>query len=380
MDHPPAEPLTRTSLAPVGPLPSNLAAGLFQQELPGLNGIRAIAAFMVVLGHAGLERISAGLGVLIFFVLSGFLITWLLLSEQERTSTISLRKFYIRRSLRIFPVFYFFWFLVVGGLLVRHRVVNWPQSIASFLYLNDYYQAIFGDPNTGLSATWSLAVEEQFYIFWPVTFLLLSKDRRKMASVLLWSIGVLWVFRLVMIFAFHVPQGYIYEAFDMRADHLLSGCLLAVSLRTGLFPKLWQWLCSTWWPGALTVAGLIFCSLGETHYGPDFRDTISFIAAPVLSASLIVCAIAFSKQGAWRILDTGVMRYLGRISYSIYLFQGFAIWNIEKISGRYPFWLQLAAIIVATILLASGSYFFVERYFLKLKTRFSTAPVGAPVL
>jgi peptidoglycan/LPS O-acetylase OafA/YrhL len=357
-------------------LPMNLNLGLSQAELPGLNGIRAIAAFLVVFYHFGLPGVSGGLGVLIFFVLSGFLITWLLLAEQERTSTISLRKFYARRTLRIFPAFYAYWFLLITALLVSHKTIHWAQALCSFFYVNNYYQGIFGDPNTGLSHTWSLAVEEQFYLLWPVTFLALSRDRRRMAYTLVGMIGALWLYRFVMRFGFHVWQGYAYEAFDMRADHLLIGCLLAVSLRSGMFVRLWEFLCSHWLPGALTVLGLALCSYVEQRSPVSFRDAFSFTVAPLLSAFLIVSAIAFSGRGFWRALDWNWMRYLGRISYSIYLYQQLTVGIANKFTAHYPLLVRLAAAVALTILAATGSYFIVERYFLSLKARFANSPAA----
>ncbi|HSR06312.1 MAG TPA: acyltransferase, partial [Bryobacteraceae bacterium] len=95
-----------------------LRANLAKRHMPSLDGLRAIAAFLVVFYHAGVAWSPGGLGVLTFFVLSGFLITWLLLKEEEQSGTISLKSFYIRRSLRIFPAFYAYWFLVSAALLL----------------------------------------------------------------------------------------------------------------------------------------------------------------------------------------------------------------------------------------------------------------------
>ena len=146
-------------------LPSALASGLRSSHLSGIDGIRAIAAFLVVFYHYGFRWCPRGPGVLVFFVLSGFL------------GKISLKLFYIRRSLRIFPAFYAFWFLWIGTLVLLGKKFNVPQAITSFFYVNNYYQAIYGDPNTGLSHTWSLGIEEQFYLVWPLVFLLLKRDR-----------------------------------------------------------------------------------------------------------------------------------------------------------------------------------------------------------
>lgn len=151
-------------------LPAPLVAGLQRSHLPSLDGIRAIAVFLVVFYHLGVPGIPGGMGVLIFFVLSGFLITWLLLKEEERFGHISLKLFYARRTLRIFPAFYVYWFLIIGLSIISSRHIFRAQAVCSFFYISNYYQAIFGDPNTGLSHTWSLGVEEQFYLVWPVTF------------------------------------------------------------------------------------------------------------------------------------------------------------------------------------------------------------------
>jgi peptidoglycan/LPS O-acetylase OafA/YrhL len=251
--------------------------------------------------------------------------------------------------------------------------LHWPQGICSFFYAANYYQAIFGDPDTGLSHTWSLAVEEQYYLLWPMTFVVLSGDPRKMARRLVSIIGLLWLYRVVMLCVFHVREGYVYEAFDMRMDHLLIGCLLAVSLRQGHFARLWAFLCSSWIPGVSTLAGLALCSVAETLYGATFRNYIGFVVAPVFSAFFIAQAIAFSGRGLWRVLDWNWMRYLGRISYSIYLYQQLTVGIAQKLAARYGPAAQFAAAIALTILAATGSYFVVERYFLSLKARFVAA-------
>src|SRR5262249_14278091 len=141
-------------------------------------------------------------------------------------------------------------------LYVSHKRIVWGQVVASLLYVNNYYQAIKGDPNTFLSHTWSLAIEEQFYLLWPLTFVLLRRHPRRLAQALLTIIGFVWVYRWVLI-PRHVPQGYIYEAFDTRADQLIVGCLLAVALRHGWWPRLWEILCSRTTLPAITLMALI---------------------------------------------------------------------------------------------------------------------------
>ena len=130
-------------------LPISLTAALKRPSLPSLDGLRAVAVFIVVLYHFGLTAVNGGQGVLIFFVISGFLITWLLLKEEEKWGSVSLKLFYLRRTLRIFPAFYAYWILVVVGFGLLGKHVHPVQATAAFFYVNNYYQGIFGDPKIG---------------------------------------------------------------------------------------------------------------------------------------------------------------------------------------------------------------------------------------
>jgi peptidoglycan/LPS O-acetylase OafA/YrhL len=313
------------------------------------------------------------LGVLAFFVLSGFLITWLLLKEEERYGEISLKLFYIRRSLRIFPAFYCYWFLLNSALLLVGRQVVIPQAVCAAFYVNNYYQAIFGDPSTGLSHTWSLGIEEQFYVLWPMTFLFLKRNRSRM-WFLVAAIAAVWVYREVLVFLVHMNQGYIYEAFDARADHLLIGCLLAVVLRDRAFGLLWERLCWSPWFPVLTAAGLFLSAALANRYGTMYRDAVGFIVDPLLVAILIVQTVAHRSTGLGVALNWGWMRYLGSISYSIYLYQQIVIGPAKSFTTS-THWLALPASMACVVIVASASYWIVEKPFLRLKGRFFV-PVG----
>ena len=145
---------------------AGLRATLAGRHLPGLDGLRALSVFTVIAYHAG-APVPGDLGVSAFFVLSGFLITWLLMKELEETGRISLRDFYARRTLRIFPAYYVF---IIGSLVLdTARGFPWPgeMTLSAFTYTVNYYNAIRGHPSTGIAHAWSLAVEEQFYLLWP---------------------------------------------------------------------------------------------------------------------------------------------------------------------------------------------------------------------
>jgi peptidoglycan/LPS O-acetylase OafA/YrhL len=263
---------------------------------------------------------------------------------------------------------------------LRHTRIVWPQTIAALFYVTNYYQAINGDPNTGFSHTWSLAIEEQFYLLWPLTFILLRRNYRRMAQVLAGAIVAIWIYRAVLVFVFHVNQGYIYEAFDTRADHLLIGCLLAVMLRARLLTGFWNWISVRSWAAAAVAGLLALSSIAESVYGATYRDTVSFIANPLLTAIWITQLIALRDVWWWHWTSWGWVRYLGRISYSIYLYQQLVVGIPKKLLPHAPMVAQLLATIALVVMVASGSHFLIERPFLKLKKRFQRTAAGPELL
>jgi peptidoglycan/LPS O-acetylase OafA/YrhL len=360
--------VSETSRAALSALPLRLHEGLAQSHLPALDGLRMVAALLVVLYHFDSRIEVGGHGVLSFFVLSGFLITWLLLKEDERYGTVSLRLFYMRRALRIFPAFYAFWLAWTAGLMILDRRIVWGEALSAFAYVSNYYHAILGDPNTGYSHTWSLAIEEQFYLLWPVSFLALRRYPRRLAVTLAMTIVGVWLYRLILEFGINVWQGYIYAAFDTRADHLLIGCLLAVVLRRGGLPRVWARLCTPMM--SLVVLGLLATSILLFHvFGPVYRNVVGFVVDPLLVAILIPQVIALRDSIWWRWLNWRWVRYFGTISYSTYLYQQVVIDPVRKAFGAYPPVVQLVVTMAAIIVTASASYFLVERPFLRLKDR-----------
>ena len=343
---------------------------LARKHLPGLDALRAVAAFLVVYYHAGVPFVSGGMGVLAFFVLSGFLITWLLLSERAKYGFTSFKLFYIRRSLRIFPAFYCYWALLNALLWATGKRLVWPQAIASFFYVNNYWQAWNGDPNTGLSHTWSLGIEEQFYLLWPLGLVWMEK-RGKTWSGLLWLIPLLWALRLVLKFGFEVRQGYIYSALETRADHLLIGALLAVGLYRGYWPAVWRALTASRLLPLGTLLLLAVSMLAGNQLGHQYRDTIGFIVDPVLVAVLIVQWMTFGGKGMWSWVENPVIRYLGRISYSIYLYQQVVPDMTRKLLPGGGLAARAVVTTVLVVALASLSYWLVERPFLQWKEKFA---------
>ena len=258
---------------------------------------------------------------------------------------------------------------MVGTLLLLHKRFVIAQAICSFFYLNDYYQGIFGDPNTGLSHTWSLAVEEQFYLIWPVVFILLRTNRRRI-RFLAWAIAATVAYRQALVFVVPWNQGYTYEAFDARADHLMIGCLVAVVLRERAAVAVWSRICVSPVLAWVTVALLCISGALSVTYGAIYRDTVGSVADPALVAMLLVQTITWPSEGVGAALNWRWMRYLGAISYSIYLYQQIVVGEMEKVTRSWP-WLSLPAIVAGVIAAASFSYWVVERPALSLRQRFS---------
>ena len=342
--------------------------------LPSIDGLRTCSVLMVILFHFGISASPAGLGVLGFFVLSGFLITWLLLKELDRTGTVSVGRFYKRRFLRIFPAFYCFWFLSIALLYVRGHAVPWAHALSAFAYFSDYYSAIVRPPASYYSHTWSLAIEEQFYLFWPVVVYLLRNKLRWLNRVVVFVIAFVWLYRPILRLGFGVNQSYIYNAFDTRVDHIMIGCLLAILLKRGLFTAVWNWLYKRPYVSVLTAvllaASVVAAYLDKTAL---YRDLVGFIVDPLLVALLLVQTL-LGAGGLWNWLQTGVMRYLGKISYSLYLYQQITLYPVRVLCKAMPVFVQLAIALAFTVAVASVSYYAIERPFLRRKAKLAIDP------
>jgi peptidoglycan/LPS O-acetylase OafA/YrhL len=359
-------------------LPPALWHNLHQKKIPKLDALRAISALIVVLYHFfNLALFPAGLGVMVFFVISGFLITWLLLDEFDTTQTISLTRFYFRRTFRIFPAFYVFWIVIVGGLLLKHGHLLWGQAIATFFYVGNYYQGLNGYPQTGLSHAWSLGVEEQYYLLWPALFRMFAAHRQRLLQVTCAAILLIWIYRIILQAAGASPQ-YIYTAFDTRADHLLIGCALAISLRYQYFARFFAFICARTAYMLVPLAGLVLSSAAWWRYGDAYRNAIAFVLDPVLITILMAQLLATrDRRLAW--MDSPLLVYLGTISYSTYLYHKLAGELVDKsLAGRIPHALIVILGVAATYAVASVSYHLVEKPFLLLRDHIRRSRSAAP--
>src|ERR1700722_6799319 len=319
------------------------------KRIPSLDGLRAISITLVILSHlvkwkhVSLDVLGSygTLGVNVFFVLSGFLITKLLLREYERTSTINLREFYIRRAFRIFPAA--FVFLAVVIILYWHQM-TWYHVAAAVFYLANMDLSrpwIFGH-------LWSLSVEEQFYLLWPFA---VKKCHRYRTAILLAAFLATPVFRAAL-YAFKVHNGLL-TSLPVYSDQLAIGCLLAVFAPR--LPKI---------SGYFALAMLFAAILIPWFPAISARRTLFmlFCLGPVLQASL-AGLVLHVIQVPYRFLNWSPVAWMGRISYSLYLWQELFCSNAKLHSGYI---LVLPALACACL-----SYYLVEQPMLRLRDRYT---------
>jgi len=341
--------------------------------LLGLDGLRAIAISLVILYHFGFDWAPGGRGVVLFFVLSGFLITRLLLREHARAGRISISRFYARRALRIFPAFYCYWLVVVVWLLVNGKTVPWGHAIASLAYTTDYFNAILGDPNTPFSHIWSLAIEEQFYLLWPILFVVLIPKPKYLALTLAGLIGTVWLWRIALTLFTPTQEGYIYAAFDTRVDHILVGCLLAILSTSGRSSHLVKHLARKTYFPIVTLVLLVLSIFGGDWLGratgrqAEYRDVIGFAIEPIIIAVFLIQVVQLGARSPWSWLEWPPLRLIGRLSYSLYLYQQLALWSVASRLAERPPVFQFVVATAATVLLAAASYYLVERPFLLIR-------------
>jgi peptidoglycan/LPS O-acetylase OafA/YrhL len=358
--------------------PAALRDLIAREHLPALDGLRAVAVAAVMVFHFGAASFYwAKLGVTLFFVLSGFLITLLLIREREATGSVSLRKFYFRRALRIFPAYYVFLLLSFGWMLIEGMDVPAALVLSAGLYALNYVQAFGAFRDTPVSHGWSLGVEEQFYLLWP-TMLLAAWNRKVAPGALVgFALGAILLWRVFLVVTDLVPDGYQYYAFDTQFDALLIGCGLALCARAEWVQRVADAVSVTPVAPLLTVVALAL-----SHQIPvdAWYLTIGNLFDAVLLAILLVQAMMLHQHVTWRWIEWRWVRFLGAISYPLYLYHQLGRRIVDNVwQPRFAVWIVVTTAV--SLVLAIGSYYFVEQPFLKLKKRFArTAPPATEAL
>jgi peptidoglycan/LPS O-acetylase OafA/YrhL len=332
------------------------------RKIASLNGIRAVAALLVVLYHLGCSPIPGNYGVVTFFVLSGFLITNRLMHESKKTGTVALRAFYWRRAIRLLPAFYAFAAVYLISRLLAHSPIDWPQVLASFAYLGDYYMAIVRPAKPVMTHTWSLAIEEQFYLVWPFVFVVCRNRLGWLTKAVFAAMGMASAYRAVLSLHGTSPD-YLYYAFDTRLDSLLIGCFLALAIHHGKRFRVLMWSPLVGAIALAAIASLQYLNSFLRGLPFDFNAVVLNGLLTVLCAALILNAVWFAEHPVYRWLNNPAMDGLGVLSYSIYLYHPLLVKAVAGLSMMA----KVPACLVGSIIAAHVSYMFVERPFLKLR-------------
>ena len=354
--------------------------------LPGLDGLRAISILLVVIAHTGFENlIPGGLGVTVFFFVSGFLITRILVAEQTETGgTIDLGGFYLRRFLRLMPALVFF---LIGSwlMLVPFGVAIHPSHVgAALFYFMNYFEVVqpwFGWPERTVpwGHLWSLAVEEHFYLVFPAALLLFGRTHQARLTLIVGAIVVCALWRFYAVLVLGLPHEHTYYATDSRLESIAWGCLLAILFdgapRTGAKLALLRgWL----WVGVASVMILITLVYRDETFRETWRYTLQGIALLILVLNLYVLR---SLRFGLDILEWAPLRWIGRLSYSLYRWHVPVIWIARDIMLGDPNSLErlpplgIVLAIGVSFVCACVSYYAVEKPLLGLRKRFGARPV-----
>ncbi|HYH69066.1 MAG TPA: acyltransferase [Urbifossiella sp.] len=342
----------------VSPEPVWLSRG----RIPALDGLRAVAVLLVCLAHSHRTTNFPSLGPLhqlgsvgsagvdIFFVLSGFLITTLLLREHEQTGRTSLGGFYLRRAFRIVPAYVCFMVFVAalsGYGLTHPSLWDWAAAVT-------YTMNFVPHPAWELGHLWSLSVEEHFYLIWPVTFLVVP--RRALPGVLAGTLALGPLARLAVVVWWPAEARMTDLWTFTRLDSIAAGCLVAILARSPAGFRTLDAL-AWWWPAAFV---LLVAGLGAGR----LSGKLKILVEPTVVALTLGVLVWAAARRAPRWLEARAMVAVGVGSYSLYLWQQpFLNPHCEWWYARFPQNMILAG------LLAFASYWLVEKPFLRIKSR-----------
>lgn len=340
-----------------------------KHSIPSLDGIRALAILAVVFGHSESPLFNhpwidpfrnGSLGVIGFFVLSGFLITGILVRETDRAGGISLKRFYARRAFRIFPAFYAYLIVIAILGVLRHVKLDLTSWLAAATYTWNY---VLNTSSYSLGQTWSLSLEEQFYLLWPLCLVFFSKKtcfRIAVGSILLSPFSRVLTYALFPAF-----RGHINMMLHTHIDAILTGAALALAQNLGLFAKLRVRLANAWFLLPIGVYFAIHPMLANLYRG-SFALPVGMTLDEIAWAIFVLHVTRFPQLPVGKFLNWAPIAHIGRISYSVYLWQ--QLFTGENQPNAFP--LNLIWI----FLCAEGSYWLIEQPFLRLRDRVVRSP------
>ena len=333
-------------------------------RVPHLDALRALAIAMVICSHLGmcfkgilLGVFNGHLGVTLFFTISGFLITLLLLREHDRTGKISLKDFYYRRVLRIFPAYYAYLLIGLGLSFAGLLSISTGYWVSAFTYMMCYMPKLYQAWQIG--HFWSLAVEEHFYLLWPLILV-------AFAPVRAWKCILLYVLCIPIIryaaWALHLEWLDIQFCSITQMSSIAMGCLLAFIVRGDVLGKVGEQLRRRPW--LVVFLGVVLLLLShEAHrsgkYSIFLSDPVNALACCMVMGGLLYVQNRFVIG----LLNNKGTYFFGALSYSLYIWQ--QPFSGRLIVGEMTTMWRLICIFVAAL----ASYYFIEKPFLKMKER-----------
>lgn len=342
-----------------------------------MNGIRAVSVLLVFFAHVGYGHfVPGGFGVTVFFFLSGFLITSLLLDEFYRNGSISLKDFFIRRLSRLFPplITFLTFAYSLTYLSITPGEISLAGAFSQVFYFANYYTLFFstaGGIPDGTSILWSLAVEEHFYFFYPVLILLGYRylNLRQIGYVIALTCLLILVWRITLVAGTNVSTARTYYATDTRIDSIFFGCLLAI-FGNPLQKELNDFKSINRLEIIILLVSVLVLVFTFLYRNPFFRETFRYSVQGLALMPLFYFSITKYESILFRWLNFRTTIYIGLISYSFYLVHFVVIVTLKHNLKIYNNLILLVTSLAVTFFISTAIYIFVEKPMKKIRKRF----------
>lgn len=362
------------------PLPTRAAS---MSRIPSLDGLRALSIFLVMGLHT-IQRFNLShhvpllwyaifdgdTGVFIFFVISGYLITSLLLHEQQKRGSISMSSFYFRRAMRILPPIYLYVAVLLLLAWAGRLVVTKIDVFSALFFFHNY---LTSSPTWSLEHFWTLSVEEQFYFIWPCILYYCLRHHPGIAGRMTAAkvaIAVIVISPVVRVVSFRLPIAYLHHSgmFHMRADSLMFGCVVALMQGTPLFERIYSIATKIWWiPPVVIFLSDCLGARFQNYWELPLGITVTGIAI----AFFLLWCVRNPHTAVGRVLNARPVMHIGVLSYSIYVWQTLFLHhnNATVFGPSLRFISTFPGNWLAILVVAEISYYLVEQPSLRLRGR-----------
>lgn len=348
--------------------------------LPAIDGLRFLGFFLVYCRHYSKPAPSNFLyeigwtGVQLFFLISGFLLTRLLVKELQQRSKISLTKYFVRRILRIWPLYFFYLTVITLVSIFVFQKINYARLIGNIFFYDNINTALYGHAaNWSAGPLWSISLEEQYYLVLPFIIPFLYRLPKKLLIWILTAGFFLLILSRLLLIQKNLAHPFIF-VLPFSGDCFLAGIVLGLGIADNHLKKIK--------PITGFIGGLMFLSL--MYFIPD-RSVMSYnqlYLYPLLTAGLLLifCSVVYNDTG-WphKIFDNKYIRYAGKISFGLYLFHDPVIYFLNKLLQNSDLWLKQIGFLIGltiSLIMATLSYELFEKRILKFKHKFSVVPSG----